>query len=104
MSGVSIRASGRPDPTDHRQRWEWLKVIHAANEVEDGFFGAPVKTGDWWAGGCFEEYAHARVIIDDDRSARIVALDEHGDDVLRRAAALLGIHHHEPITPKETDR
>jgi hypothetical protein len=77
---------------DGRGRPEWLRVIHAANEVEPGMFGAPVSAGPWWAGGYAEEYADARVVLDDDGSARVVAKTARGESVLRQAAEASGIH------------
>ena len=83
-----IRASGEAGPDG---RWEWLRVIHAANTIDPTMFGEPISTGPWWAGGYVEEYEHARVVIDDDRSARIVALTEHGETILRQVGKDMGI-------------
>ena len=71
---------------------EWLRVIHAANDVEPDFFAAPSSIHPWWTGGTAEEYEHARVILrDGGNDVLIGSKTEHGCDVLKKAAAAMNI-------------
>lgn len=78
---------------DERGRPEWLRVIHEANGVDPDIFGAPLETGDWWAGGTFERYADADVIHRGDGSVSLISTTARGSEALRQAADLLGIHY-----------
>lgn len=64
----------------------WLDVIHAANRISPGMFGAPYETGPWWAGGSVEEYPDARVLHRGDGSVSVVSKTDKGAAVLSAAA------------------
>lgn len=87
MAHIRTAAEGREGDNP-----EWLHVIWAANEISPGTFGEPELLGDWWAGGSVEEYADARVLHRGDGSVSIVSKTDKGDEVLRAAAAKLGIN------------
>lgn len=67
----------------------WLDLIHEANGVLPGLFGAPKETGEWWAGGGYEEYEQARIIHNPDGSVSIVALSEEASQALAQAEVYL---------------
>lgn len=75
----------------------WLNLMWTANTVESDTFGKPVERGDY-AGGFFEDYQHARIINDGD-SVRVVSRTDHGDEILRDAAKILGVYVHGDIHP-----
>lgn len=92
LMAEDLDGSGRP---------EWLRVIHEVNRLHDADggekgdrpFSAPEHLGPWWAGGSVEEYPDARVLHRGDGTVSIVSKTERGDELLRRAAASLKIHH-----------
>jgi hypothetical protein len=97
---ITLRLTNRK--TEEYGAPEWLKVIHEANKIAqaDGgvkMFGQPTEYGPWWAGGHYEEYPDARVLLEtpyeDSGSTRIVSKTERGDAVLQQAAENLGVWH-----------
>lgn len=88
-----IRTPGKAydDTGRHTGPGPWLGVIWEANRIDPDMFGAPLRTGPWWAGGSVEEYADARVLHRTDGSVSIVSLTDRGAAILAQAAARLGI-------------
>jgi hypothetical protein len=81
-----LDAAGRP---------EWLRIVHAVNGIRPDTFGEPIKSGQWWAGGEFEEYPTARIIFRADGSVSIVAKSGTGTDpdtALEVQAAIAAAH------------
>jgi hypothetical protein len=68
----------------------WLRVIHAANGIEQ-IFGNPDTTGQREGVGYVEEYGDADVVFPDadPLTVKIVAKTELGDRVLKQAVATL---------------
>jgi hypothetical protein len=83
---------------DERGRPEYLVLIHEVNGIAPETFGATESVGPWWAGGTVEEYADARVIHREDGTSSIVAKTEHGNALIRQAAASLDIHVTDTVT------
>jgi hypothetical protein len=59
----------------------WLRLIHAANEIEPRMFGEPILNV---AG--VEQYEHATVTHNEDGTVTVVAISQRGNDVLTAAA------------------
>lgn len=73
----ALDATGRP---------EWLRVVHAVNGIRPDTFGEPIKSGDWWAGGQFEDYPEARIVFrPDGESVDVIARSDEVDAALRLA-------------------
>lgn len=74
-----------PGHTETPERgWDipWLRIIHAANDIESGVFGEPLANISG-----VEVYEHATVTHHDDGTVTVAAITRHGDKILAAAAA-----------------
>jgi len=92
MSAVTTRAKAFDGNGRHTGPGRWLNLVRKCNEIADGMFGEP--TFERPPGQYVEVYPDALVImdLDSDGEAETVTVrstTEHGDSVIRQAAAAL---------------
>jgi hypothetical protein len=83
---VHIRLLGRQDTPYRIGLGRWIDVIHVANGLWPGMFGAAESEDKW-----VEEYHDASVVFREDGTASVIAKTNRGDRTLRAAAAFLGV-------------